>query len=334
MSKLTGEVAADPGVARAHLTLAWDEAQRGCTRVVEVDGRLEWLDIPAGAGDGQEICFPGRGKSVPDDSRHGDLWVTVEVLPEPVAGETVSAELEVSPVEALTGARKTVQLENRVVWVRVPPNVANGDILTITGEGAEGENGGTRGDLRVTLRVLDTLPIPIPDFEPALAVARPKSVVRYEPPPPPPARKGSALWVAAVLVSGLIGAGATWFVTSQGSEAPAVLPAQVLPSPPLPPVVAPPVREARPSTESRRPAPTPELKKASSTPAPVRKPAPAARPRPIRKPRRVVRAVAPAPPRPKPRATARPAAARARFCGRCGRRISSGSFCGNCGRKV
>src|SRR5687768_1902609 len=64
---MPGAEASDPGEVRLHRPLNWDEAQLGCTRVVEVDGRLEWLDIPAGALDGQELTFPGRGDFLVDD---------------------------------------------------------------------------------------------------------------------------------------------------------------------------------------------------------------------------------------------------------------------------
>jgi hypothetical protein len=336
-SKLTGEVAVDPGAARAHLTLAWDEAQRGCTRVVEVDGRLEWLDIPPSAEDGQEICFPGRGKAVPDDNRHGDLWVTLEVLPEPVSGEGLSAALEVSPIEALTGGRKTVEVEGRTVWVRVPAHVSTGDTVVIPGEGAEGENGGPRGDLTVFLKVSTTLAIAVPEFEPP-ATTGGRSVVRYEqaPPPAPIIRKGPALWLLAVLASAVLGAGATVvFLPRDGGGSQST----VLPSPPLPQQS--PVQPSIPV----KPQPSPD---SHTDPGPVQHtqpPHPAPRHvepvRPAPRPRRTVRIPHPRRPvpvavvRPKPRpARSVPAASRAHFCSRCGRPIASGRFCGNCGRKL
>jgi hypothetical protein len=337
-SDLTGEVAVDPGAARAHLTLAWDEAQRGCTRVVEVDGRLEWLDIPPSAEDGQEICFPGRGKAVPDDNRHGDLRVTLEVLPEPVCGGGLSAELEVSPIEALTGGRKTVEVDGRTVWVRVPAHVSSGDTVVIPGEGAEGENGGPRGDLTVVLKVSTTLPIAVPEFE-APATDAGRSVVRYEqaPPPAPVTRKGPSLWLLAVLASAVIGAGATAvFLPHAGGPAQST----VIPSPPLPETrPAQPVIPVKPQAD---PTPAPHT---ASGPVQHTEPAQTA-PRhvepahPAPRPRRTVRIPRPRRPvpvavaRPKPRPARSAPAAKARFCSRCGRPISSGRFCGNCGRKL
>lgn len=327
----------DPGVCHAHLTLAWDEAAKGCTRVVEVEGRLEWLDIPRNTEDGQEICFPGRGKAVPDDNRHGDLWVSVEVLARPEPGEDVTLTLEVSPIEALTGGRKTVEVGGRTVWVRVPANVEPGQVLTIQGEGGEGENGGPRGNLSVVIEVANSLPIPFGEVESTALAVPEQSLPVYEPAPVSAPTRGKFPWPVAALLGVVLAAGAAALLIPRGGAAPEA-PAVVQPiqaQPPLP---------NRPPLEPRLP-----IKQAQpvkpTTPADTVRPAQPAQPRPTPRPRtapraqprRVVRTAAPrraaaAPPR-KPRATpaAKPAARR-RFCGICGR-PSSGRFCGGCGRK-
>jgi hypothetical protein len=335
----TAGPAADPGEVRVHLTLAWDEAQRGCTRVVEVDGRLEWLDIPAGAADGQEICFPGRGEAVPADSRHGDLWVTLEVAPEPIPGEEVGVKLEVSPLEALTGGKKTVEVNGRLVWVRIPPNITAGQVIRMKGEGGEGENGGPRGDLVVVLEIASSLTIP--EFEPdeeTLALATPAAVVRYQPTPPPTGSR--ILWpIATAAAAATVGGVALFLLGRTNTEAspqagPAPLPAITQPAAAVP---APATPDPAPAPTPAPPKPTPKRAAARPEPAEPRVERPAPRPAPQRRAARVPRAFRP-PVRREPIRAVRPAPApqrtASRFCGRCGRRIAGGSFCGGCGRKI
>lgn len=333
------QTAAPPGAAgsgelHVHLALAWDEAQRGCTRVVEVDGRLEWLDIPAGAEDGQELRFEGRGPAGAEGGPHGDLLVSLEVGPEPVPGEEIGVKLPVTPLEALTGGRKTVEVHGRLVWVRIPPNVASGQVIRMKGEGGHGEHGGARGDLVVVLEVSDSFTIPAfePDEE-TLTLATSAAMVPYRPPAAP--SRARLLWpLVTVVAAAGVGGLALFFLGRTEGQASGAQPA------PLPPLSAP---AALPAGAMAGPGAVPEpAPEPTPTPAPPKPPGrrvepPALRPerpaarRPARRPTRQPRAFR-APARREP--SRRPAAPAARFCGGCGRRIAGGSFCGSCGRKI
>ncbi|HEY5906507.1 MAG TPA: DnaJ C-terminal domain-containing protein [Vicinamibacteria bacterium] len=78
----------------------------------------------------------------------------------PGQGSDVEAELEVMLEEVLKGTKRTLQLGERKVEVKVPPGVRDGSRLRVAGEGAAGPRGGPKGDLylRVVVR-------PHPQFE-------------------------------------------------------------------------------------------------------------------------------------------------------------------------
>jgi curved DNA-binding protein len=72
----------------------------------------------------------------------------------PLRGHDREALLELSIEDALTGGRRRLTLAGREVSVNFPAGIGDGQLIRMAGQGAEGDDGGPRGDLflRVVLK--------------------------------------------------------------------------------------------------------------------------------------------------------------------------------------
>jgi molecular chaperone DnaJ len=97
----------------------------------------------------------------------------------PRAGDDLSAEMHLSFHDAVSGTTKQLTVNGQTVKVRIPKGVADGARIRVRGRGGPGRNGGSPGDLYVTVRVADhpvfgrrgtnlTLNVPITFVEAAL----------------------------------------------------------------------------------------------------------------------------------------------------------------------
>lgn len=190
------------------LHLTWDEAQQGCTRLVEVDGGQLWIDVPPGVQDEQVLCFAGRGSPGIDGGAPGDLLLRLDVAPEPVRGEDVALKHEISAEEARDGARKTVKVNGRNLWLRIPAGATAGQVIRIQGEGGNGQHGGARGDLLVVLEISGSLPVPVVEgktpADTALTPAAPSEPLRLTRKKSPAAVLVPVLAVAAAIAGAVL----------------------------------------------------------------------------------------------------------------------------------
>ena len=84
---------------------------------------------------------------------------------EPQRGSDLEHPLEVTLEEAAHGGTRRLRLEGadgqvRTIEVTIPPGVRDGTRVRVAGQGAQGRNGGPRGDLYLVVEVT-----PHPDFE-------------------------------------------------------------------------------------------------------------------------------------------------------------------------
>ena len=106
----------------------------------------------------------------------------------PPRGNDIHTTLVINPVEAQRGTNKTLTLGARNVLVRIPPNVYNGQVLHLEGQGEPSPAGGPAGTLHVTISVAAYQPVPPPPQNPPYQQAPPPP--QYPPyqqqvPPPP-----------------------------------------------------------------------------------------------------------------------------------------------------
>lgn len=135
--------------AVAEITL--DEAFRGTTRVVEVDGRRLEVTIPRGADTGTRIRLSGKAPG------GGDLHVVVRMRPDPVftrKGADLERELPITLGEALLGAEVPVRSPKGRVLLTIPAGTRHGRVFRLTGRGMPHFKGEGFGDLLVRVKVV------------------------------------------------------------------------------------------------------------------------------------------------------------------------------------
>jgi molecular chaperone DnaJ len=123
----------------------------------EYDHMREVGYFVGGPGGGQqyvrvEDLFSGGGGS-PFDlfGGIGDLFGQTRTRARP--GRDLSAETRLSFHDAISGATKQMTINGQRIKVKIPPGVADGARIRVSGKGAPGAGGGPAGDLYVTVRV-------------------------------------------------------------------------------------------------------------------------------------------------------------------------------------
>lgn len=112
--------------------------------------------IPAGMDTGSQIRIRGEGHAGPFGGPRGDLLVITRVHEDPVftrKGDNLHADVGVSIVEAVLGARVPVRTLSGGVDLVVPPGTQSGQVLRVRGRGMPRLASEGRGDLYVTVVV-------------------------------------------------------------------------------------------------------------------------------------------------------------------------------------
>ncbi len=138
--------------------------QRRPTRCPACDGqqvemRTETVNIsvPPGLAEGARIRVPGKGHGGRNGGEHGDLYITVQVLPHELFRREGDDLLIVVPVaihEAALGAKITVPSLDGPARLRVPPGTQSGQRFRIREHGLPSPRDGRRGDLVVEARLV------------------------------------------------------------------------------------------------------------------------------------------------------------------------------------
>ena len=135
--------------AVAEITL--DEAYRGTTRLVEVEGKRLEITIPKGADDGQRIRLTGKAPG------GGDLYVIVRMLKDKTftrRGADLERELPLTLKEALLGGAVHVDTPKGRVLLTIPAGTQPGRTFRLTGQGMPRFKADGHGDLYVKAKVV------------------------------------------------------------------------------------------------------------------------------------------------------------------------------------
>jgi molecular chaperone DnaJ len=102
-----------------------------------------------------EDLMGGRGGGSPFDlfGGLGDLFGRQTARPR--AGEDLSAEMQLTFHDSVSGTTKKLRVNGHTVTVKIPRGVNDGTRIRVRGKGAPGRNGGPSGDLYVTVRVAE-----------------------------------------------------------------------------------------------------------------------------------------------------------------------------------
>ena len=91
---------------------------------LRVDGKQFKTHIPAGVKDGQKIRIAGKGRPGSNGGANGDMYLTVQVKPDPrltMRGHDIVMDVPVTVGEAVAGARvEAHDIDGETVTFKVP----------------------------------------------------------------------------------------------------------------------------------------------------------------------------------------------------------------------
>lgn len=138
------------------VTISLDEAYHGTTRHIEVNGRRLEVRIPSGSRTGTKVRIPGVGPAG-TDGRKGDLYLVIEVSPDPRferKGSNLHTQVEVDVYRAVLGSEVRVPTPAGDVMLTIPAGTQPGQTFRLKGRGMPYLNKPTQhGDLLVTVKV-------------------------------------------------------------------------------------------------------------------------------------------------------------------------------------
>lgn len=114
------------------------------------------VNIPPGARAGSVIKIPRQGQPGAGGTEPGDLFVTLRLKPHPaftVTGDDLTADVPLTPSEAVLGTTIEVPTIDGKGEMRVPAGSQSGQRLRLRGQGLN-KRGGGRGDLYIRLKIV------------------------------------------------------------------------------------------------------------------------------------------------------------------------------------
>lgn len=146
------------GDAEAVAQITLEEAYQGTQRRLRgEDDREITVTIPRGVSTGSRVRFAGKGQPGREGGTPGDLYVMIEVLPDPRFAredDDLFTDVDVSLYTALLGGRIDVPTLAGHVGLAIPPETQNGRLFRLTGRGMPKlKTPSEYGDLYARIRV-------------------------------------------------------------------------------------------------------------------------------------------------------------------------------------
>jgi curved DNA-binding protein len=150
------------GDAEAAISISVEEAVRGGSREIAISdpntGQRKTLTIkiPEGVRSGQKIRLSGQGSPGMGGGAAGDLFLKVEIAPDPrfrIEGSDILTYVAITPPQAVLGAEADVETPSGSVRVRIPARSSSGRKIRLRGRGLA-QSGGTKGDLLAEIRIV------------------------------------------------------------------------------------------------------------------------------------------------------------------------------------
>ena len=141
------------------LQVTLDEAFNGTRRVLEwEDGRKIEAKVPRGVKTGSRVRLKGQGAPGLGGGQPGDLYLTIEVLPDKRFqrdNDDLKTTIPVDLFTMLLGGKVSVAGIDRTVVLDIPPETRNGRLFRLRGLGMpKMKQPNQRGDLYVTVEAL------------------------------------------------------------------------------------------------------------------------------------------------------------------------------------
>lgn len=149
------------------VALTLEEAFQGAERLFEIDGHRLKAGLPAGVRTGSRVRLAGQGEPGSNGGPAGDLYLIVQVLPQPGferAGDDLHIEVAVDLFTAILGGEIRIATLERPLLLTIPPRTNAGRSFRLRGKGMPHlGTPKTRGDLFALVRLV--LPDHLTDLE-------------------------------------------------------------------------------------------------------------------------------------------------------------------------
>ena len=133
------------------VSVSLEEAFRGTTRLMQLDGKRLEVKIPQGARSGTKIRMPASGTG-----QAADIYLVVDVTDDPRFardGDDLKTEVEIDLFTTVLGGEVTVPTMDGNVALKIPAGSQPGQSFRIRGRGMPTLKGNERGDLYAKLKV-------------------------------------------------------------------------------------------------------------------------------------------------------------------------------------
>lgn len=165
MGETTGRAGRRGRDLEHNISISLQEAYRGTSRTLQRDGSRLEINIPAGARTGTKVRLSGKGEQ--GNRGTGDLYLRIEVLPDPAIsrkGDDLHMETTIDLYTAVLGGEIPVNTLEGPVVLTVPPGSQPGQTIRLKGRGMPRlRKPADHGDLYVRLKV--NLPQDLSDEE-------------------------------------------------------------------------------------------------------------------------------------------------------------------------
>lgn len=142
--------------SEAAIALSFAEAFNGTQKQFRLGNETVKVRIPPGAKTGSRLRIKGKGQPSPFSGQRGDLYLNIELQPHSLfkfQGDNLSAEIPITPEEAVLGAEIEVPTPDGKVSMKVPAGVDSGQSLRLRNKGWTLPNN-RRSDLMVKLKIV------------------------------------------------------------------------------------------------------------------------------------------------------------------------------------
>ncbi len=135
-----------------------EEAYRGTTRVLQMDGQKIEIKIPPGVDTGSRVRIAGKGEPGAGGGPHGDLYLRISVLPHNHVerrGDDLFTEVPVDLYTAVLGGEAPVSTMKGRVMLKIPAGTQSGKRFRLKGLGMPNlKNVKSKGDLYAEVRIV------------------------------------------------------------------------------------------------------------------------------------------------------------------------------------
>jgi molecular chaperone DnaJ len=114
------------------------------------------VDIPPGINDGDRLRVTGKGNSLGKDSKRGDLYITIRVIPHPGLkrdGRDILSKVEITFAQAALGCKLKAETLDGTEEIKIKPGTQPNDKIVLKSMGMVDLNGYRRGDQIVNVDV-------------------------------------------------------------------------------------------------------------------------------------------------------------------------------------